>query len=73
MNIRRGLFRALLFLSVLWWGGFVAFALQRAGMGDAYAHADAQSLMAVGGVIYFIGFGVVWTLFGFFDNGRPRT
>lgn len=68
MSVRRGLFRLFFFVSVLFWGAAVAYALDAgAGYGPAGFYASEQ-VLKLAGTIYLVFAGLVWTLYGFFPK-----
>lgn len=70
MNVRRGLFRLFFYVSVLFWGGAFALALDAgAGYGPEAAYASEQVMRAAGG-LYLVLAGLIWTVFGFFPHHR---
>lgn len=68
MNVRKGLFRLFAYVSVLYWGAAVAYALDAgAGWGPAGFYAGEQ-VLKLAGTVYLVCAGLVWALYGFFPK-----
>lgn len=70
MNLRRGLFRLALVLTVAFWAGALSLAVDAGAGYGPYAYQASEDVLKSAGLIYGVAFAVVWTLYGFFD--RPR-
>jgi uncharacterized membrane protein YedE/YeeE len=80
MTYRRGMRRLAFFMSVIYWG-LVAFLIIQPFSPDVgpwddgppFLYQDAVvQILAVATLIYAVIFGLGWTLYGFYDDGRRR-
>jgi hypothetical protein len=72
MNLRRGIRRAMVFLSIVYWAMAVQGALVRASSGWWGASGDPMVFLGCAAGFYALLFGAAWTLYGFCGGGPRR-
>jgi hypothetical protein len=72
MNLRRGIRRAMVFLSIVYWAMAVQGALARANSGEWGASGDPMLFLGCAAGVYALLFGMAWTLYGFCGRGSRR-
>lgn len=70
MNMRRGMRRAMVFLTILYWVVVTKVAITRAMVGGWGYGEDPLAFLGGAALVYGVCFGVGWTLYGF--TGAPR-
>jgi hypothetical protein len=72
MNLRRGLRRAMVFISILYWCGVVKLAILSASWGPFWYGPDPTTLLIMAAGAYVFFFGIFWTIEGFLTVPRRR-